>query len=189
MADYGNKSGSNPYAGPVADLEDDLLDPDLYPEGQEGPLVYGTFWQRFSALILDSVFCGIILWIFQIGYVAYYVNVQGQIPMSADSKVTPEDIRKAAGFATGLYAIMFLGFFIYDVVFECSNLQATPGKRILGLKVTDLGGDRISFFRASVRHVCKFFSMFFYIGYIMQPFNDKKQALHDMMAGTLVVKR
>ncbi len=67
--------------------------------------------------------------------------------------------------------------------------QGTVGKKILGLRVTDLNGNRVSFGRASGRFFGKIVSGFtLMIGYIMAGFTEKKQALHDMIAGCLVVK-
>src|SRR2546428_774442 len=66
---------------------------------------------------------------------------------------------------------------------------ATVGKMVFGLKVTNLEGHRISFARATGRHFAKLISaMILLIGYIMAGFSERKQALHDMIAGTLVVR-
>ncbi len=73
---------------------------------------------------------------------------------------------------------------------ESSSKQATLGKMALGIIVTDVNGERIGFGRATGRFFGKIVSgMIFYIGYIMAGFTDRKQALHDMMAGTLVVNK
>jgi uncharacterized RDD family membrane protein YckC len=58
----------------------------------------------------------------------------------------------------------------------------------MGVIVTDLYGRRISVGRSLGRYMGKFLSSFFMIGYPMAAFTEKKQALHDMMASTLVVK-
>jgi uncharacterized RDD family membrane protein YckC len=72
---------------------------------------------------------------------------------------------------------------------ESSSKQATLGKMALALKVTDLQGRRISFARATGRHFAKIISgMILLIGYIMAGFTERKQALHDMIAGTLVIR-
>jgi uncharacterized RDD family membrane protein YckC len=72
---------------------------------------------------------------------------------------------------------------------ESSSRQATVGKMTLGLKVTDLAGRRISFARASGRYFAKYVSsMTLLIGYIMAGFTERKQALHDIIAGTLVIR-
>ena len=73
---------------------------------------------------------------------------------------------------------------------ESSSNQATVGKMALGIQVTDLEGNRISFGKALGRNLAKIISaLIFYIGFIMAAFTAKKQALHDMIAGTLVVKK
>jgi uncharacterized RDD family membrane protein YckC len=83
--------------------------------------------------------------------------------------------------------IALLGNWIYEAAMESSSKQATVGKMALGLKVTDLEGRRISFARATGRHFAKLISgMILLIGYIMAGFSQRKQALHDMIAGTLV---
>jgi uncharacterized RDD family membrane protein YckC len=73
---------------------------------------------------------------------------------------------------------------------ESSYLQATLGKMAIGIVVTDLEGKRISFARATGRHFAKIISGFIlFIGYIMAGFTQKKQALHDLIADCLVVKK
>jgi len=69
-----------------------------------------------------------------------------------------------------------------------SGWQATVGKRALGMVVTGLDGRRISFARATGRHFAKYISaLILFIGFIMAAFTAKKQALHDMIAETLVI--
>ena len=77
---------------------------------------------------------------------------------------------------------------LYEATFQSSRWQATPGKRVLGMIVTDLAGSRISFGRATARHLATYLSNILLIGYLMQPFTQKRQALHDRLAGTLVVR-
>ncbi|MGB6469852.1 MAG: RDD family protein, partial [Candidatus Acidiferrales bacterium] len=68
--------------------------------------------------------------------------------------------------------------------------QGTLGKRALGLLVTDLEGRRVSFGRASGRYFGKIVSaLILMIGFIMAGFTEKKQALHDMLAGCLVLRK
>ena len=78
---------------------------------------------------------------------------------------------------------------LYYSVFEASSWQATPGKRILRLYVTDLNGQRITFGRAVIRNLARQISGIFFIGYILAGFTEKKQALHDILAGCLVLRR
>ena len=78
---------------------------------------------------------------------------------------------------------------LYFAGLESSASQATLGKMVLGMKVTGLDGDRISFLRATGRYLAKILSaLILLIGFIMVAFTEKKQGLHDMIASTLVVK-
>ena len=71
-----------------------------------------------------------------------------------------------------------------------SEKQATVGKMVLGMVVTDVNGGRISFGRATGRHFAKWLSaLILGIGFLMAAFTERKQALHDMIADTLVVSR
>lgn len=101
-------------------------------------------------------------------------------------------------FSTQLTQFPMLGFiwiagmaassWLYYASFESSKRQATIGKQVLGLKVTDLQGSRIGFWRATGRYFGKFISrLLFCIGFLMVFFTKKKQGLHDKMADTLVI--
>jgi uncharacterized RDD family membrane protein YckC len=77
----------------------------------------------------------------------------------------------------------------YFALFESSPAQATMGKMALGIKVTDLGGGPISFRRASVRYWLKILStLTFGIGWLMAAATPRRQALHDILAGSLVLR-
>src|SRR5262249_10139734 len=81
-------------------------------------------------------------------------------------------------------------YFLYYALFESSSTQATPGKMALGLKVTDMQGERIGFGRAlgrSLGHIISNFMLF--IGYLVSGFTAKRQTLHDVIACTLVVRK
>ena len=78
---------------------------------------------------------------------------------------------------------------LYHSLLESSSWQGTVGKKVLGLTVTDLNGHRISFGRATGRYFGQILSaMICFVGFIMVAFTERKQGLHDMMAGTLVLK-
>lgn len=86
------------------------------------------------------------------------------------------------------YGGMFAFSWFYFVFQESSSWQATIGKRLMGIKVVDLKGRPISFWRATGRYFTKLFLRpIFMIGLSMIVFTKKKQALHDKMAGTLVI--
>ena len=86
--------------------------------------------------------------------------------------------------------INIVGQWLYFSLMESSSWQATLGKKALGLYVTDLEGNRITFARATGRYFAKLISsLTLLIGYIMAGFTEKKQALHDMIAGCLVMRK
>ena len=80
--------------------------------------------------------------------------------------------------------------FSFEVFWVGTHHQATPGKRLLGLRVADTRGKRIGIAHAFGRYVLKGLSgSLFCAGFLIQPFTARKQALHDLLGGTLVVRR
>ena len=78
---------------------------------------------------------------------------------------------------------------LYYPLQESSSAQATFGKRALGIFVTDTQGRPISFWRSLGRNVGKLLStLLLFVGYLMIAFTARKQGLHDMLAGTLVMR-
>lgn len=90
-----------------------------------------------------------------------------------------------AGFVIALTAI-----WLYFAGFESSKFQSTLSGRILGLRVTDLAGEPISFNRATVRHFAMYLSALtpFAVGYLMAFWTKRRQTLHDYLSSTLVVR-
>jgi uncharacterized RDD family membrane protein YckC len=143
---------------------------------------YGGFWVRFVAAIIDAILVQVVVVPFGalLGGVIGVAGVAARMPGEGTRLVSV-----IAGAALGL-----LGSWIYEAAMESSSLQATLGKMVFGMKVTDLNGDRISFARATGRHFAKYISSaILFVGYIMAGFTERKQALHDMIAGTLVIRR
>ena len=123
-------------------------------------IVYGSFLERFAAALLD-------------GFILIIPTYILQYMMDNISS----------------YMVSILINWLYSAFLESSENQATLGKRALGLKVTDMNGQRISFANARGRFFGKYVSaIILCIGYLMMLWDDKKQTLHDKMAGTLVVK-
>jgi uncharacterized RDD family membrane protein YckC len=139
---------------------------------------YAGFWERFAAASIDGI-------IITIGGIIIGI-ILGTI-MVASGTDDPEVLEGLGGIGN------ILGFFLgwlYQSVMESSPTQATLGKMALGIKVTDLSGERIGFGKATGRYFGKIISgLILLIGYIMVAFTEKKQGLHDMMAGCLVVSK
>ncbi len=88
------------------------------------------------------------------------------------------------------FLVLFAMMWCYYALFEASSWQATPGKRALKLYVTDLAGRPVTFWRASIRFFARKLSeLTFLVGYVLAGFTEKKQALHDLLAGCLVLRR
>ena len=137
-------------------------------------VTYSGFWRRVAASLIDSVILGVVGAI--LGIVLGLAMVSGG---TDDTEVVE---------LTGNVVGLFLGW-LYYALMESSSKQATIGKMVMGIKVTDLEGNQISFARASGRHFGKIISsLILAIGYLMMLWTEKKQTLHDMMAGCLVVK-
>ncbi len=99
----------------------------------------------------------------------------------------PEAIQGVAGLLGQLIGVVLT--WLYCAMMESSSKQATLGKMAVGIRVTDVRGQRISFGRATGRHFGKIISaLSLFIGYMMAGWTQRKQALHDMMADTLVVR-
>ena len=89
----------------------------------------------------------------------------------------------------GLWILELVVGWLYFALQESSRFQATLGKRALKIVVTDLQGGRIGFPRASGRYFAKLLStLSLGIDYLMAAFTARKQALHDLVADTLVVR-
>jgi len=143
---------------------------------------YGGFWIRFLAALID----GIILWVVFMPFnLMFGVGMFG----THHSRMGPENLAALAAMGSLLALLKLLAGWFYEAYFTSSERQATPGKMALGLKVTDLQGRRISFANATGRYFAKWVSaIILMIGFIMAAFTERKQALHDMIASTLVVK-
>lgn len=141
---------------------------------------FAGFWLRAIACFIDTIF---IVAIFLIG-ASFFPNTFEKLLPPASTSFT--DFPQPAPIV--IVILIALGC-VYYTVFEASIWQATPGKRILRLYVTDLNGQRITFGRAFVRNIARQISGFLFIGYVMAGFTEKKQALHDLIAGCLVVRK
>lgn len=132
---------------------------DLFTEPN---LVYASFWQRFFAAFID-------------GFILLIPNYIFQFMFGRET--------------LGDYTASILTGWLYYALMESGSWQATVGKRSLRIKVVDMDGHRITFGQASGRHFGKFISaIILLIGYLMMLWDEKRQTLHDKMAGTLVVQ-
>ena len=153
---------------------------------------YAGFWLRFVALLIDNVVLalGVILVLIPLIFLTGLRGFLGEFHPNS------EDMNDVGIFMIiGLVLLVATGSLVltwlYHALMESSEWQATVGKRLLGLVVTDMAGRRVSFGRATGRHFAKIITNMVpaFIGYIMAGFTERKQALHDMIAGCLVLRR
>lgn len=147
---------------------------------------YSGFWRRFVAMIIDGfIFTPIAVVLFA------STGIFGII-------LHPNPDQDLGGIMAAMFGVTILGMvflllagsWLYHTLMESSRYQATLGKMALSAIVTDLNGNRISFARANGRFFGKWLSgAIFNIGYLMAAFTEKKQALHDILASTLVIQK
>ena len=139
---------------------------------------YATFWHRVAAALIDSVL-----------FMAIFCPVGLMVGVFAGLSGMEEPNEAVSALANIVINVVSTVIsWLYHALLESSSWQGTVGKRVLGIRVTDLDGNRLTFGRATGRYFAKFLSnLTCLIGYIMVAFTEKKQGLHDMMAGTLVL--
>ena len=176
--------------------------------------VYAGFWRRVAAALIDLVVlgiagflmsmayfpirdrpeCGLFLVVFIVGDLLESMFVFPVAPLLA---YWGGDDSSVGGYMMPIHTVHFLLFtlafpvlnWLYHAVLESSGRQATLGEMALKIKVTDLFDNRISFLRATARHFSKIVStVILLIGFVMIAWTKKKQALHDKLAGCLVIR-
>jgi len=150
---------------------------------------YATFLQRLVAYIIDLILIGFLQAVFispLLGLLGLGLALGDDFSQS--EKITFFSIFAGVGIA--VYLVVFILGWLYFALFESSSRQATPGKIALGIIVADTNGERLSFPKATLRYFGKYLSgMFFMIGYIIAGFTERRQALHDFIAGSIVLKK
>ena len=135
---------------------------------------FGGFWIRFAAYFVDVV-------VMLIPTLLIAFLLRSTLP--TDNESQESFVRLIDDF------INLMTWWVYTSAFLSSSWQATPGKRICGLKVIDYNGGRISFGQATGRYFAGLLNIFtIFVGYLMIAWTERRQGLHDLIAGTLVVK-
>ena len=156
------------------------------PAMPQRPATYAGFWKRFVAYIIDWCIISFVSLFFLIP-LAIIIGVGGANADLDDPSVGLLAI--ITGMSLMIVSVLVILHWLYYAVME-STRGATFGKMALGLRVTDMNGGAVSFGRASGRYFAKIISsLTFCIGYIIAGFSQQKQALHDMIAGCLVINK
>ncbi len=152
----------------MAERSEPVLDipADDFAVGVGAELEYAGFWSRVAALIVDNAIITILSIALMIGA----------------ASVGAEAVA-IANFA------LFLIAFLYWPLMESSERQATFGKQLLGIQVTDANGARLTFVRSLLRNLAKIISALpFGLGFLLAAFTARRQALHDIITKCLVVR-
>lgn len=156
----------------------------LLPDGRE--VKYANFFHRWAALMIDQ-------WVLSISCLLLVFSIATAIYFSAgfSFEKEPDTAAALAGFSVMAYLLLYMiASACYHISFESSKKQGSWGKQYLGLMVTTEQGERLSngtatvrWFSAALSHLSQS------IGFLIAAFTQKRQALHDFLAHTLVLER
>lgn len=154
-------------------------------------VAYAGFWLRFVAALIDGILISIPLAPFLIGIFASAIP---SLTRSSDPFELMMTLLPRLALFLVLYAV---GSWLYWSLLESSSWRATLGKKALGLYVTDIAGSRVSFGRSSGRFFAGRFlwmvpsigGLYCLVDCICAGVTEKKQAVHDMIASCLVLRK
>jgi uncharacterized RDD family membrane protein YckC len=150
------------------------------PYSSPSGVLYAGFWRRVAAYLIDTIIIDMVILVVAVPFIMIAAS------SSRSGRGSPESAFIVL--EPFLYILIFVGVWLYFALMESSRKQATLGKMSLGIIVTDLLGQRISFGKATGRYFGKIISsLILCIGFMMAGWTQKKQALHDIMADTLVI--
>ena len=161
---------SVPDSGPAAPPPPPVWNAQAAGQAQ---VAYGGFWIRLVAYIIDAIVLSVV-----VGVIAAVIGVNIFNPENPEAAFDPT-----------LNLVSVVISWLYFALMESSERGATLGKMAVGLRVVSNSGQRLSFLNATGRYFAKLLSaLILCIGFLMIAFTDRKRGLHDMIAGTLVVK-
>ena len=163
---------------------------------------YASFGRRTLSHLLDWIICAILAYVLEVIVLAIILvfvpgpdsSVVGtaasgaptaQAPASGAAVASPPKTLdqfsdEFVGYVTILVLVVFS--WLYHALLLASARQATLGMRSVGIFATDLAGQRLSFARATARHFASMLSYYSaFLGFLMQPFNERRQTLHDRL--------
>jgi uncharacterized RDD family membrane protein YckC len=149
---------------------------------------YAGFWPRAGAWVIDQLVIAIPFNIVTDLLVSYH---QPTVTTTTDANNNISIHWHGDWQTLGLLLLAsIVATWLYTSILQSSSRQATVGKMALGLIITDLDGNRISFARASGRYLATFLTnLTLGIGYLMVIWTKRKQTLQDKVAGTVVIPK
>jgi uncharacterized RDD family membrane protein YckC len=151
---------------------------------------YAGFWLRAVSSLIDRVILSFIFGLISSFRPAVFVIFPDPNSRYSPPATMQEFLMSIPHPTPAGFFVLLLLMWIYYAAFEASSWQATPGKKLLRLYVADLSGRPITFARATFHNVGRMISeMTFWVGYIPAGFTEKKQALHDIVASCVVLRK
>ena len=147
--------------------------------------LYAGFWRRLAGAFIDALVLAVPNFLINVLLsVVFAAAVAASTDQAAKSALSVVE-QLASWVATTALQWLYVAFMM------SSSNQATLGQMALGIKVTDLHGNRISVARATGRYFASWISVLFCLvgGYLVMLFTERQQTLHDLIAGTIVVTR
>lgn len=151
---------------------------------QPGQFVYGGFWRRFFAKIIDGIVVNVMCMVLNMLLAAVLLGSMNYFTRQPD----PQNIAPFLVFQ-GATMLVNIAIGLGYVVFFVRKFDATPGKMALGLKLLRANGASLTTGRIIGRFFAEILSsIILLIGYIMAGFDEEKRALHDRICDTRVIK-
>ena len=146
---------------------------------------YASFWSRLLAIIIDYLLVNFVL-----SLIIALVIVVGYADEGPDVVQRGDDLVRDLSESWGPAQLLLLaGYWLYFAIMHSSAWGATVGKRVLGLYVVDEEGHRLNFWQASIRFFGKLISsVVLFVGFLVALIHPRRQALHDLIAKTYVMK-
>ena len=146
---------------------------------------YASFWSRLLAIIIDYLLVNFVL-----SLIIALVIVVGYADEGPDVVQRGDDLVRDLSESWGPAQLLLLaGYWLYFAVMHSSAWGATVGKRVLGLYVVDEDGHRLNFWQATIRFFGKLISsVVLFVGFLVALIHPRRQALHDLIAKTYVMR-
>jgi uncharacterized RDD family membrane protein YckC len=163
----------------------EIPSPAPIPAPPQAALEYAGFWRRFAAAFLD----GIVLWAVSVPFFVLWILPHFGLTVDQFETMGSDRQMEIGGGYLLYFITTLLAEFMYFALFESSRRRATLGRIVVGIEVVDVHAQRIHLGRALGRRLARFLSgLTIGIGFLVQLFTRRRQALHDAVAGTLVVR-
>lgn len=152
--------------------------------GQPGQMLYGGFWLRLLAKILDGIIVNVVCMVVNMMLAVLLLGSMNYFTAQAN----PENIGPFLLFQAATMLVN-IGIGLGYMIFFVRKFDATPGKLALGLKLVRADGASLTVGRIVGRYFAEMLSgIILFIGYIIAGFDEQKRTLHDRICDTRVIK-